>query len=115
METVMVSPRRAVLTGIGALTPLGLDLVSIRAALRAGRSGVRPIRTFDTSALPVRFAGEVDGFDAKQYLDKKDRKRLNMMSRTIQLAVAAAKLALDDACLDAAALDPTRFGVVMGS
>src|SRR5437763_1520233 len=92
--------RRAVLTGIGAITPLGLDLASIRAALREGRSGVRPICSFDCSALPVRFAGTVEGFDARQYLDKKDRKRLNVMSRTIQLAVGAAKLAMDDARLD---------------
>jgi 3-oxoacyl-[acyl-carrier-protein] synthase II len=107
--------RRAVLTGIGAITPLGLDLASIRTALRQGRSGIGPIRSFDASALPVRFAGSVEGFDARQYLDKKDRKRLNMMSRTIQFAVGAAKLALDDARLDPATLDPTRFGVVMGS
>ncbi len=110
-----VPRRRAVLTGIGAITPLGLDLPTIRAALREGRNGIGPIHSFDASAFPVRFAGEVVGFDARQYLDKKDRKRLSMMPRTIQFAVAAAKLALDDAGLDPATLDPTRFGVEIGA
>jgi 3-oxoacyl-[acyl-carrier-protein] synthase II len=107
--------RRAVLTGIGAITPIGLDHASIRAALREGRGGIRTVRSLDTSALPLHFAGEIEEFDARDYLDKKDRKRLNVMSRTIQLGVAAAKLALDDAGLDPATLDPTRFGVVMGA
>jgi 3-oxoacyl-[acyl-carrier-protein] synthase II len=109
------APRRAVLTGVGVVTPLGRDLGSFWAALRDGRSGIRPIRSFDARALPVRFGGEVDGFDVKDYLDKKDRKRLSTMSaRTIQLAVAGARLALDDAAVDRERLDPTRFGVEFG-
>src|SRR5260370_21770167 len=111
----MASTRRAVVTGIGAITPLGLDLESFRQALREGRGGVRPIQSFDASALPVRFGGEIIGFDARNYLDKKDRKRLNVMVRTTQLAVAAAQLAVDDARLDTRQLDSTRFGVVFGN
>jgi 3-oxoacyl-[acyl-carrier-protein] synthase II len=111
----MASTRRAVLTGIGALTALGLDLESFRQALRDGRSGVRPIRSFDASSLPVHFGSEVYDFDARNYVDKKDRKRLNLMVRTSQLAVAAAQLAVDDSRLDTRQVDPERFGVVFGT
>jgi 3-oxoacyl-[acyl-carrier-protein] synthase II len=109
------SSRRAVLTGIGVLSPIGLTVDSYWAALRAGQSGVRPIRAFDAAGLPTRFAGELVGFDAKEYVDKKDRKSLKMMARTIQLAVAAAQRALDDGAVDKQRLDPTRFGVAFGA
>jgi 3-oxoacyl-[acyl-carrier-protein] synthase II len=81
----------------------------------SGRCGVRPIRGFDASSLPVRFAGEVIDFDAKNYIDKKDRKSLRVMARPIQLAVAAAQVAMGDSGLDAQQLDPTRFGVEFGA
>ncbi len=109
------APRRAVLTGLGLITPLGLGRAAFWDALRAGRGGVRTIRSFDASALPVRFGGEIDGFDARDYLDRRERKRLNVMPRSIQLGVAAAQLAVDDARLDKAQVDPTRFGVVFGA
>lgn len=112
---MMASTRRAVVTGIGAITALGLDLDSFRRALHGGHSGVRSIRSFNASALPVRFGGEVEGFDARNYLEKKDRKRLNVMVRTTQFAVAVAQLALDDSRLDKQQLDPERFGVVFGA
>jgi len=108
-------PRRVVLTGVGLVTPLGLDVASFWEALRGGRSGVRPIRSFDASALPVRFGGEVEGFDARLYIDKKDRKSLKMMVRTMQFAVAAAQLALDHGRVDKTRLDPARFGVLFGA
>src|SRR6516165_10177147 len=109
------SSRRAVLTGVGLITPLGQEVASFWAALRAGRSGVPTIRTFDTSGLPVHFAGEIADFDAKNYVDKKDRRGLKMMARTIQLAVAGAQRALDDGKVDKSKLDPTRFGVEFGA
>src|SRR5689334_2567738 len=108
-------PRRAVITGLGAVTPLGEGAAAFWDALRAGRSGVRPVTSFDASALPVRFGGEVRDFDARNYLPKSERKRLKMMVRTIQFAVAAARLAADDAGLAAAPPDPQRFGVVFGA
>jgi 3-oxoacyl-[acyl-carrier-protein] synthase II len=107
--------RRAVLTGVGLITPVGQDAASFWAALREGRSGVRTIRTFDTSGLPVHFAGEIADFDARNYVDKKDRRGLKMMARTIQLAVAGAQRALDDGKVDKSKLDPTRFGVEFGA
>ena len=113
----MTSSRRAVLTGVGVVTPIGLDAASFRQSLREGRGGVRPV-SFDASALPVRFGGEIIDFDPRNYLEKKDRKRLNVMVRTIQFAVAAAHMAMADAAVGAGSprpRDPTRFGVVFGA
>jgi 3-oxoacyl-[acyl-carrier-protein] synthase II len=109
------SPRRAVLTGIGVISAVGSDLAAFWQSFRDGRGGVRPIRAFDVSGLPVRFAGEVPDFDAKNYVEKKDRRQLKVMARTIQLGVAAAQLALNDGKVDKTKLDPTRFGVEFGA
>ena len=79
------------------INPLGSDPASFWNGLMVGRqSGVRAVQCFDTRRCPTRIAGEIADFDAKKYLDKKDRKSLRVMARTIQLAVAAAQLALDD-------------------
>lgn len=107
--------RRAVITGLGVLSPIGRDPAAYWQAFIEGRSGVQPIRSFDVSTLPVRFAGEIPDFDAKQYVEKKDRKSLRVMARTIQLAVAAAQLALTDGKVDKTQLDPNRFGVDFGA
>ena len=115
MSAMSAHSRRVVVTGLGLITPIGLDRATFWESLRGGRSGVRRIQSFDPSALPTQFGGEVVGFDARNYLEKKDRKRLNVMVRTIQFAVAAAQLALDDSGVDKQQLDPTRFGVEFGS
>jgi 3-oxoacyl-[acyl-carrier-protein] synthase II len=109
------SSRRAVLTGIGVLSAIGQDNASFWAALQAGRSGIRPVQAFDVSTLPVRIAGEVRPFDARNFVEKAQRKSLLIMARTIQLGVAASKLALDDSGVDKKQLDPTRFGVEFGA
>jgi len=109
------SSRRAVVTGIGVISPIGCDAGSYWDLLCRGQSGVHTISAFDPAGLPVRIAGEVVGFDAKNYIDKKDRKSLRVMARTIQLAVAAAQLALNDSQLDKDKIDPTRFGVEFGA
>jgi 3-oxoacyl-[acyl-carrier-protein] synthase II len=111
----MASFRRVVVTGIGVMTPLGLGVASFWEGLRQGRSGVGLVRSIDTSALPVHIGAEIRGFDARDYLEKKDRKRLGIMVRTFQFAVAAAQLAMEDGRVEKTAIDPTRFGVVMGS
>ncbi len=111
----MPSSRRAVLTGIGVTCSIGLTPAAYWESLTQGRCGIRRIRQFDASGLPVQIAGEVEGFDAKQYIDKKERKSLKVMARSIQLAVAAAQLALDDGRVDKERLDPTRFGVEFGA
>jgi len=108
------SSRRAVLTGIGALSAIGQDAASFWDSLQAGRGGIRTIQGLDTSGLPVHMAAQVIPFDAKKFVEKDQRKSLKMMARTVQLAVAAAQLALVDSGVDKKQLDPTRFGIEFG-
>jgi 3-oxoacyl-[acyl-carrier-protein] synthase II len=107
--------RRVVLTGIGVVTPLGQDAASFWDGLAHGKSGIRTIQAFDPAPLATRFAGEVTGFDAKKYLSKDGRKQLKVMARAIQLAVAAAQLALDNGMVYLPNIDATRFGVEFGA
>jgi 3-oxoacyl-[acyl-carrier-protein] synthase II len=109
------SSRRAVLTGVGVVSPIGLDLASFWDSLSQGRSGIKAIQSFDTAGLPVHFGGEVVGFDPNAYIPKKERRSLKVMARTIQLAVAAAQLAVTDSGIDKGKLDPLRFGVEFGA
>ncbi|MGH2857380.1 MAG: beta-ketoacyl synthase N-terminal-like domain-containing protein, partial [Solirubrobacteraceae bacterium] len=90
-------PRDPVVTGIGAVTPLGLTAPETWAGLLAGRSGIGPVTSFDASDLPVRIAGEVKGFDGEALLGPK---RFRRSARFSQLAVAAAREAVADARLD---------------
>ena len=89
--------RRAVVTGLGAVTPIGNDVSTFWSNLVAGVSGVAPITQFDASEEEVRIAAEVKGFDPKDWIDFKQARR---MSRFAQLAVAAARQAIDDAGLE---------------
>lgn len=109
------SSRRAVVTGLGVISPIGLDLTQIWDSLRSQRGGIGPLTAFDVSALPTRIGGQIRHFDAKPYIEKKERKSLKVMSRTIQFAVAAAQLAVDDSRLDKSKVDPARFGVEFGA
>ena len=102
-----MSARRVVVTGVGAVTPLGLDVRTLWSALVAGRSGIRPIASFDASAFDTRIAGEVQDFDPARYFDRKEVRRAD---RFAQLAVAAATEAVADAKLDAIT-DRDRVGV----
>lgn len=110
-----MASRRIVITGIGTQTPLGNEVDSLWKAMLAGRSGVRAIRSFDASGLPSRIAAEIDGFDAKEYVEKNKRRNLRVMARPIQLAVAAANVALSHGQVDKSKLDPERFGVEFGA
>jgi 3-oxoacyl-[acyl-carrier-protein] synthase II len=107
--------RRVVVTGLGPVSPIGIGFTNFRNSLLCERSGVHGLQLFDASALPVRFGGEIEEFDARAFIDKKDRKQLKLMVRTIQLAVAAARLAREDAGLEMGAIDPERLGVVLGT
>ena len=110
----MTEPRRVVVTGMGMVTALGNDVASTWDGLVAGRSGIRPISTFDPSRLSSRIAGEVVDFDSSGVLDRKDQRRTD---RYIQFGLVAAREALDQAGL------PERFegdlaertGVVLGT
>jgi 3-oxoacyl-[acyl-carrier-protein] synthase II len=107
------SRRRAVVTGIGMLTPLGLDRESTWQGIAGGRSGAAPIALFDASELPVRFACELKGFDPESALDRKTARRTD---RFAQLAVAAAREACADARLDVEGDPaPERIGVSIAS
>jgi 3-oxoacyl-[acyl-carrier-protein] synthase II len=110
-----VSTRRAVITGLGIISPVGVTPAAFWSSLLEGKSGIKPISSFDTSGLPVHIAGEIPDFDAKDYVEKKDRRGLKVMARTIQLAVAGAQRALDDGAVDKGRLDRSRFGVEFGA
>ncbi|MBE2219210.1 MAG: beta-ketoacyl-[acyl-carrier-protein] synthase II, partial [Ignavibacteria bacterium] len=97
------TPPRVVITGMGALTPLGHTVAETWQSLLAGRSGIAYISKFDTSDLRVTFAGEVRGFDPGAYMDRKEARRLDPC---IQYALVAAQQAIADAALDLAAEDP---------
>jgi beta-ketoacyl-acyl-carrier-protein synthase II len=102
--------RRVVVTGLGAVTPLGNDAPSTWRSAVEGRSGIDWIRSFDASAFPVRVAAEVKDFDPSAVVPPKEARRLE---RNVLLAVCAAKEAVVDAGLNG--FDPTRVGVVLGS
>ncbi|MEI6633782.1 MAG: beta-ketoacyl-ACP synthase II [Chlamydiota bacterium] len=104
--------RRVVITGMGALAPNGNNAQEMWDALCNGRSGIGPVTSFDASAFPTRFGGEVKGFDAGKYVSPKEARR---MDRFVQFAVAAAKMAVEDSGLDLQAQDPQRIGVIVGS
>ena len=102
--------RRVVVTGLGAVTPLGLDTPATWASALAGRSGIGWITRFDASAFPVRVAAEVKDFDPTTVGPAKEVRR---MDRNVQLALGAAQEAYRDAGLDGA--DPARVGVLVGT
>lgn len=108
-----MSDSEIVITGLGVVSPIGIGRKPFWESLCAGRSGVRRLSLFDPSGLTVQFGGEVKDFDPKPYLYS--RKSLKVMARDIQLAVAAAKLAFDDAGLAPGNVDPDRLGVVLGA
>lgn len=104
--------RRVVITGMGAVSPLGCDLKTTWEGLRSGRSGIAPITLFDTSAFKVRFAGEVKGFDPDRHLEAKTARR---MDRFTQFAMVAAIEAVQASGLDLSREDPFRCGCIIGS
>jgi len=102
-------PRRVVVTGLGILCPLGNDRETVWTRLLAGESGIAAITRFDASRLTTRIAGEVRGFEAEDFIDKRAARRMDPYS---QYAVAAAHQAVDDARLDVAA-EPEAIGAVV--
>ena len=107
-----MSTRRVVVTGLGALSPVGNTADEFWSSLLQGRSGVGPITKFDTEGYPTRIAGEVRNFDPLNFVDKKDARRLDPY---LQYAVASSVLAVQDAALDTGKVDGARFGVLIGS
>jgi beta-ketoacyl-acyl-carrier-protein synthase II len=113
---------RVMITGLGAISPLGLTAAEFWAGLLAGRSGITRVTQFDASGLPCQIAGEVKGFEPKKYMDFKEARR---MSRCSQMAIATAREAMQDAgfaltgfgtsTVTAESADPERVAVVLGT
>ena len=103
---------RVLITGIGAISPLGLDLPSTWDAITKGRSGVDYITAFDTEGFDTHIAAEVKGFDPENYLERKEARR---MDRFAQFAAVAAQEACRQANLEPGKEDPYRVGVIIGS
>jgi 3-oxoacyl-[acyl-carrier-protein] synthase II len=105
--------RRVVVTGMGAITPVGNDVATTWQSLIEGKSGTAPITKFDASKFPVRFAAEVKGFNPLDYMDRKEAKRADQYT---QYAIAGARQAMTDARLiERNGMDPDRIGVIIGS
>ncbi len=104
--------KRIVVTGIGCLTALGHDTASFWDALTKGRSGIRRLTRFDPADFPSKVGAEVVDFDPSKYMDAKEAKRND---RYTQLAMAASRLAVQDAALDVTKVDSEKFGVIIGS
>lgn len=104
--------RRVVVTGMGAITPIGLNVEDFWAGIRQGKTGFAPITRFDASEYRCKLAAEVKNFDAKEYMDFKTAKRMELFC---QYAVAASKEALEDSGLKLEDEDPYMVGVAIGS
>jgi len=104
--------QRVVITGMGAVTPLGIGVEEFWGNIIKGKSGIDKITKFDTSNLTSKIAGEVKDFEPSCYMDKKEARR---MDRFTQFAVAGAKMAIEDAKIDLEKVDSDRMGVVLGS
>ncbi|MBN8586756.1 MAG: beta-ketoacyl-ACP synthase II [Rhodothermia bacterium] len=110
-----MATRRVVVTGMGALTPIGLSVESFWEGMMQGKSGAAPITYFDTTHFDTKFACELKGFDASKYLDRKDARRLDKYA---QYGISASVMALQDAGIDPAQLsedEKDRIGVIVGS
>ncbi|HWN92423.1 MAG TPA: beta-ketoacyl-ACP synthase II [Verrucomicrobiae bacterium] len=104
--------RRVVMTGVGAVTPVGNTAEEFWAALLEGRSGIGAITRFDATGYATRIAGEVKGFDPLKYIDKKDDRKFD---RFLKYAVTCAAMAVEDAGIQTDRVDASRFGVLVGS
>ena len=104
--------RRVVVTGMGAITPIGLSVEEFWQSVKEGKTGFGEITKFDTEGYKCHLAAEVKDFDAKQYMDAKTARRMELFC---QYAVAAAKEAITDAALDMEKEDPYRVGVSVGN
>ncbi|TCK18309.1 3-oxoacyl-[acyl-carrier-protein] synthase II [Thiogranum longum] len=107
-----MSERRVVVTGLGAVTPVGSTVSDTWENIISGKSGIRPITSFDVSAFPVRFGGSVQNFDITEYVSKKDARKMDTF---IHYGVAAGIQAIRDSGLEVTEANTERVGVSMGS
>lgn len=104
--------KRVVITGMGAVTPLGLDVESTWNGIKEGVSGVGPLTRVDADAFPMKVAAEITDFDPGSFMDKKEARK---MDRFTQYAVAASLMALKDSGLEISETNAPRIGVWIGS
>ncbi|MCX8022386.1 MAG: beta-ketoacyl-ACP synthase II [Syntrophorhabdaceae bacterium] len=104
--------RRVVVTGVGLVTPLGVGIDNVWKRIINGESGIAPITRFDVTQHDTKFAGEVKDFRPEDYISPKEIKRIDLF---IQYALAATKIAMDDAGIEMAKEDPERVGVIVGT
>lgn len=104
--------RRVVVTGLGAITPIGNSIESFWNSVKSGKNGIDKITYFDTTDFKVKVAAEVKDFKAEDYIGKKDAKRLDKFT---QFALVAAKECMKDSNIDLESIDRERFGVIFGS
>lgn len=104
--------RRVVITGIGALTPVGKSAPEFWNGLISGKSGVRTIEHFDTSDLPTKFAGQIDNYDSNNYFDRKEARRLDPVT---QYAIISSDEAIEDSGIDLEKINKDRVAVLIGT
>jgi 3-oxoacyl-[acyl-carrier-protein] synthase II len=107
-----MSRRRVVITGLGCVTALGESVDELFGALCEGKSGISNIESFDVTEYPVKFGGEIKGFEVTKYVDQRESKR---MDRFTQFAMAAANQAINDTGLDFSKEEPFRTGAIVGT
>ena len=107
-----MTKRRVVITGMGAITPIGHGVNDYWQGLVEGRNGIDLITRFDTTKFDTKFAGEVKNFNPEDYLDKKSIRRLDPFA---QYALITAIMAVEDSGLDIDGINKDRFGVIYGS
>lgn len=107
-----MSERRVVVTGLGLIAPVGLDVASGWENILAGKSGIQPITHFDVSAFSVRFGGPIYGFDVEQYVSKKESRKMDAF---IHYGVAAGVQAIKDSGIEITEQNAKRIGVAIGS
>ena len=105
--------RRAVITGLGIVSPLGIGKEANWKNLIEGTSGIKSISRFDTKEVEVSIAGEITDFKARDFI--KDRKAIKLSQPMVHLAIAAAQLSVQDAGVETEDVDPSRFGAFIGS
>src|SRR5687767_9424288 len=104
--------RRVVVTGLGALTPLGIDVPTYWDGLAAGRSGAAPITKFDAAKFRTRFACELKGLNVEDHIDKKEARKIDPFSH---YAIISATEAMTDSGIDTTKVNLDRAGVIWGS
>src|SRR3569833_3229673 len=107
-----ITLRRVAITGLGAVTPLGIGTEEYWSSLLAGKSGVGPVTRFDCTDIGTKIAAEVKEFNAEDYVDRKEAKR---MDRFVQLAIAATKMAMDNSGFVIDDSNHERVATVFGS